>query len=204
MEHIERRKTIRFYDSKLDRKIGEFNKERLLNDYFEKMIGDKKEVTIAELGAGPVCTIGNVWPGTNVNLYASDLLWDYYQKMWERRKLSPVVPIERQDMESLTYPDEMFDIVHCVNALDHCLNPMQALKEMQRVCKKDGWIYLRHKIRQKERNPGGMHYWNIDVMKGALTIWNDEDKFILDNFNNSQHGGWVISERLNHRVLHCQ
>ena len=31
--------------------------------------------------------------------------------------MTPFVPIEKQDVENLTYPDDSFDIV-CVNALD--------------------------------------------------------------------------------------
>jgi hypothetical protein len=56
----------------------------------------------------------------------------------------------------------MFDIVHCVNALDHTNNPQKAIEEMKRICKPGGWIYLRHAPNQKDKY-GGIHKWNATV-----------------------------------------
>lgn len=156
-------KTTYFYRHKFKRKEATFNKAGLLPSYFAPMIGEKKEVMIAELGAGPINTIGNEWPGTKVIIYASDILQPEYQKFWEESGKTPIVPVSHEDMEELSYPDEMFDIVHCVNAIDHTPNLHRAIEELKRVCKKGGWVYLRHAHGQKTKY-GGMHYHDFETI----------------------------------------
>jgi 2-polyprenyl-3-methyl-5-hydroxy-6-metoxy-1,4-benzoquinol methylase len=142
------------------------------------MIDNKKEVTIAELAAGPFCTIGNFWKDVKVNLYASDILQREYAPFWELHQLTPIVPVEYQDMEHLTYADNFFDIVHCMNALDHTLDAKQALKEMLRVCKPGGFIHLRHLPNQRKQYRG-MHAWDINEVQGETIFSNRYEKFSL-------------------------
>lgn len=181
MENLRAKNTIYFYRVKFKSKLAIFNHPSQLPDYFEPMIGDKKEVTIAELGAGPICTIGNLWKDVKVNLYASDVLQNEYAPWWGKYNATPVVPVEYQDMEHLTYPDGFFDIVHCVNALDHTLDSKQALKEMLRVCKTGGWIYLRHLPNQRKQLRG-MHAWDINESNGESVFSNRRNRFLLSEF----------------------
>lgn len=183
MENIRAKNTIYFYRAKFRSKLAIFNHPAQLPDYFKPMIGDKKEVTIAELGAGPICTIGNSWPGVKINLYASDVLQDEFAPWWEKHNATPVVPVELEDMEQLTYSDNFFDIVHCVNALDHTLNSRRALKEIVRVCKPGGWIYLRHMPNQRQQLRG-MHAWDINEVGGETVFSNRTEKFSLSEFGN--------------------
>jgi ubiquinone/menaquinone biosynthesis C-methylase UbiE len=44
--------------------------------------------------------------------------------------------------EDIPKPDESFDVVLCVNALDHMIDPGKALAEMRRVMKRDGVFVL--------------------------------------------------------------
>ncbi len=157
-------KTTYFYRVKFKGKEEIHNQRGPLPKYFGPMIGSKEEIVIAELGAGPVNTIGDSWGGVKVKIYASDIFADEYNKFWKEHKRIPIIPIEYQDMEKLSYPDNMFDIVHCVNALDHTPNVEKAISEMKRVCKPGGWIYLRHAQGQKKRY-GGMHYHNFEELE---------------------------------------
>lgn len=65
--------------------------------------------------------------------------------------------VDPQDMEHLTYPDKLFDIVICINALDHTKDAEQALKEMLRVSK--GFVYINCAIDQLTRHRK-KHYWD--------------------------------------------
>lgn len=195
MENARANCTIRFYRAKFLKKLAQFNFSSQLPDYFRPMIGDKKEVTIAELGAGPICIIGNSWKDIKINLYASDILQNEFVPYWEKYGATPVVPVEYQDMEHLTYPDEFFDIVHCVNALDHTPNVKQALKEMIRVCKPSGWIYLRHFPNQRKQLRG-MHAWDINEINGDSAFSNRREKFLLSEFGNFKthaEGALIVS-----------
>ena len=174
--------TLRFYRAKLPWKAKAFNTELLyLPDYFDKMIGDKKEVTIAEIGAGMFCTIGSLWKTAKVNIYPSDALADEFNQMLKEVGVTPLITVEKQDMLNLTYRDSFFDIVHCANALDHTQNPLRAIKEMYRICKPNGYIYLRHfpNVGERERY-SGLHMWNIDKSGDSdCVIWNQNERFML-------------------------
>lgn len=173
--------TLYFYRVKFKSKLAQFNHLAELPDYFGPMIGDKKEVVVAELGAGPICTIGNLWKGIKVKIYASDILQKEFAPWWKKYNAAPVVPIEYQDIEKLSYPDEFFDIVHCVNTLDHTINAKQALKEMIRVCKPGGWVYLRHAPDQRKRYRG-MHEWDANMVDGECIFSNPKEKFSVNEF----------------------
>jgi ubiquinone/menaquinone biosynthesis C-methylase UbiE len=184
--------TLRHYYKKLKIKEAQFNHQMFLPPYFKDLIGDKKEVNIADLGSAMFCTIGNLWNGVKVNMYASDILADEFNKMLKESNIKPVIPIEKQDMEKLTYQDNFFDIVHCVNALDHIVNPNKALLEMWRVCKPGGYICLRHYSHVGERERySGSHQWNIDLTEnGDVSIWNKHGlKYLLSDFFKSFKAG---------------
>jgi SAM-dependent methyltransferase len=170
-----------FYRQKLALKNATFNRELSLPDYFGRMIGNKKEVTVAELGSGMFCTIGSEWKTAKVNIFPSDILSDEYNQILAENNITPLVPVMRQDMEHLTYPDNFFDIVHCCNALDHTFNPLTAIGEMYRVCKLGGFIYLKHYVNEgKKERYRGLHSWNFDISGDRdCIIWNPDQKYFL-------------------------
>jgi len=158
------------------KKLTYFNRALPLLDYFIPLIGDKKEVKIADIGSGPYPTTGQLLPGVKVELYHSDLRG--FENFWNNNQTVPLYPIEVQDMEELTYEDNFFDIVHCVNALDHTKDALSAVKEMIRVCKPGGWVYVdcslnQHSVRKKK------HYW--DAKEDGKFI-NETGEFDLKDF----------------------
>ena len=177
------RTTLSHYAHKLLHKERQFNFRHYLPLYFEQMIGSKTEVKIADLGAGLFCTIGNLWDTAKVKVVPSDILADRFRELLTEHKIAPVIPIEQQDMEALTYEDQSFDIIHCVNALDHCGDALEALSEMWRICKPGGWIYLRHYPHVGEHQRYcGLHQWNIDIdSKGVGILWNKNFHFEMDS-----------------------
>ena len=170
--------TTYFYRTRFPRKERKFNRPRPLAPYLLPFIGTKTSVMIAELGAGPINTIGNVLPGVDVNIRASDVMWPEFEKTWIASEKTPLVPIEYQDFENLTYADETFDIVHCANAIDHTKDVVKALEEMHRICKPGGWIYLRHATYQMLHYAGG-HYWNIAMVDDCCVFQNKRTAFVL-------------------------
>jgi len=175
--------TLHHYTKTLFHKASLFNRVFQLDPYFAPMIGDKKEVKIADIGAGMFSTTGNTWPATKVEIHPSDELAEEYMQTLKKFGVTPLFPIEKQDMEHLTYPDESFDIVHCVNALDHCVDPYRAIKEMYRICRKDGWIYLRHYFNTALTQKGrGLHKWNLMMtINDDCIFWGELGNFMLSS-----------------------
>lgn len=171
-----------FWRHKLPSKARDFNHDFELPDYFIPMIGGKKEVWIADLGAGVISTTGNTFRDVKVHLFPSDVYADEYKELYKMKGIKQLIPMDQQDMENLTYKDEMFDIVHCANALDHTVDPRRALDEMYRVCKVGGWIYLRH-IPKEGLNHKYMlqHQWNIEIVGEDCKIWNYQGEFMVSD-----------------------
>jgi SAM-dependent methyltransferase len=152
------------------KKIKQYNSGPIpLVDYLLPFIGDKKEVKIADIGSGPFSRTGQLLDGVKVEIYPSDQSnFDYF---WEKYNTKPIFPIEVQNMEKLTYPDNHFDIVHCVNALDHTGYARDAVKEMIRVCKPEGWVYIDCALIQRTIR-GHNHFWDAEE-DGSFTSKND-------------------------------
>lgn len=190
-------RTTYFYRKKFESKEKEFNKHGPLPAYFEHLITPSVQksgkLTIAEIAAGPINTIGTQWPGLEVEIRASDVFADEYRRFWAYHNKTPIIPIEYQNMEKLTYADNSFDIVHCVNSLDHTPDARAAIMECIRVCKKGGYIYFRHSPDQQKRY-GGMHAWNVNFVDGQCQFSNQGDLFYLGSeFKVSLEGDLIVA-----------
>ena len=84
-------------------------------------------------------------------------------------------PVEVQDMEELDYPDRSFDIVICINALDHTKNALRAIAEFARVA--EDYIYIKCWLDQKQT--GYKHYWDA---KEDGTFTNGTETFNLKDW----------------------
>lgn len=136
--------------------IEKFNKAGPLVDYLIPLVGDRIDVQLLDIGSGPYSIIGSYLEGKHIDLRLADN--QDFTDFWEKYNATPYFPVEYQDMEKLTYPDSFFDIVHSANALDHTINAWEAVKEMIRVCKPGGWIYIQCYLDQL--STGHKHYWN--------------------------------------------
>lgn len=80
------------------------------------------------------------------------------------------------DMENLPYADGEFDLVVCINALDHTQNAELALHELIRVSNK--WVYIDCALIQKTTSGRG-HYADVlengDVTDNRLMNFNFKD-----------------------------
>lgn len=137
--------------------IERYNQPNPLVEYLMPFIGEKKEVRIADIGSGPYSIIGSFLGGVKLDIKHSDT--QDFSGFWEKYQATSIIDVEYQDMEALTYERDSFDIVHCVNALDHTTDALQAVREMIRICKPGGWVYIDCCLDQM--NTGHKHYWNV-------------------------------------------
>ena len=88
-----------YYWTKFDKKERDFNRSFPLPEYFGELIGGKKKVKIAEVGCALVNTLGDSWPGVEVEIVCSDKFAHEYQAMWYLKKKKPLHPVEFEDMD---------------------------------------------------------------------------------------------------------
>lgn len=58
------------------------------------------------------------------------------------RKHSGHVDFTQADAESLPYADASFDLIVSCETIEHLANPQNSLREMARVCRQNGFLYL--------------------------------------------------------------
>jgi ubiquinone/menaquinone biosynthesis C-methylase UbiE len=166
------------YRQRIKKKARKFNRRRPLVDYLRRYV--KNGMVILDVASGPFPTIGTRVNG--VMIRACDIAADGYYELMLQHNIEPLIALEYQDMEAMTYEDNSFDIVHCRNALDHTRNPKAALQEMARICKPWGRIHLRHYANVGDRNNyTGSHYWNLLLFEGDCKIWNHDEEFLMSD-----------------------
>lgn len=182
-----RQNSLKHYTRKKKWKLEAYNKVFDLPTYFDELIGDKTSVHILDIGSGPLSTTGSRREGVDVHITCADVLAEEWNELYPES----IIPVEYQNMEKLTYDDNSFDIVHCVNALDHVDNPRAALEEMVRVTR--GTIYLRHNVNEGEsENYVGYHTWNIEPKGNDCRFWTPEQEFLLSDIAD----GWYTEIRV--------
>ena len=140
-------------------------------------------IKVLELGCGD----GSLWV-KNINCIPAELdltLSDFSQGMLSDAKenLSPFkksFKFKLIDIQSITFPDECFDIVIANNMLYHVLDLDVALAEVKRVLKKDGIFYAstvgKNHMRELRDIVKAMDSDNITSVS-----WNTTEKFHLEN-----------------------
>lgn len=117
---------------------------------------------ILDVGSGPVPKLTSLY--TEIEVVRCDI-----------REL---LGVELQDMEKLTYPDKSFDLVVCINALDHTKDAEAAVNEMLRVATGLGNIYINCALDQRTRHRK-KHYWDA---KPDGMFWSPASHFDLTHY----------------------
>jgi len=93
--------------------------------------------TILDVGCGPTCSaqLFGVGAKTYLDPLMDSYLKTYPDKLPEGEKIAGTA-------EEIPKPDDSFDVVMSVNALDHMIHPEKALVEMRRVLKREGVFML--------------------------------------------------------------
>jgi SAM-dependent methyltransferase len=106
----------------------------------------KPGLSVLDIGCGPGTITADlaalVAPGlvTAVDQFGDVL--DEARAEAERRNLSNV-SFATADVHKLDFPDDAFDVIHAHQVLQHVADPVQALREMRRVCKPGGVVAAR-------------------------------------------------------------
>lgn len=137
--------------------IAKYNKPNPLADFLKPFIVGKKKVCIIDVGSGPYSVIGSYSEDVDVDLILMDN--QDFTSFWNKYNFKPYLPVEIGDMEKMDDPSNWFDVVVCINALDHTNDAQKAVEEMIRVCKPGGYVYIDCHLDQADT--GHKHKWNV-------------------------------------------
>jgi SAM-dependent methyltransferase len=135
-----------------------------------------EEVSILDVGAGPLTWLGYRYPGKRLTIVPVDPLADEYDLLLRDAGLEPPVRTIRVAGEDLLerFSPETFDIAYSTNALDHSADPLAIISNMVTVVRPGGAVILRHKRNEgQSARYSGLHQWNFDVFDGGLLLWNE-------------------------------
>jgi SAM-dependent methyltransferase len=134
------------------------------------------EISILDVGAGPLTWLGYRYPGKSLTIVPVDPLAAEYDRLLLEAGLEPpvrTIPVAGEELLEHFEPAS-FDIAYATNALDHSADPLTIISNMVSVVRTGGTVILRHK-----RNEGasarysGLHAWNFDTADGRLLLWNE-------------------------------
>jgi ubiquinone/menaquinone biosynthesis C-methylase UbiE len=102
-------------------------------------------MSLLDVGAGPGTITADlarlVQPGRTTALEADESALDITRATFA--KLDLEVDFVAGDVHKLDLPDDSYDVVHAHQVLQHVADPVQALREMRRVCKPGGIVAAR-------------------------------------------------------------
>jgi len=132
-----------------------------------------KSPKILDVGCGPLSQVGIRFVGGAVKLYGADPLADEYTNILRDNKMQPNTTLIKCSGEELSacFGENNFDVVCAFNSLDHTISPIVVFREMVKVCKVGGYLYLLHSENEGlEERYSGMHQWNFQMVKNRLLV----------------------------------
>jgi SAM-dependent methyltransferase len=135
-----------------------------------------QEVSILDVGAGPVTWLGFRYPGKTLTIVPVDPLADEYDRLLRDAGLDPPIRTICVAGEALLehFGSGRFDIAYATNSLDHSADPFKIISNMVDVVRPGGVVILRHKRNEGESALyGGLHQWNFDAVDSGLLVWNN-------------------------------
>jgi SAM-dependent methyltransferase len=133
-----------------------------------------EEISILDVGAGPVTSLGYRYPGKKLTIVPVDPLAREYDRLLRDARLDPPIKTIAVAGEALLehFGSRRFDIAYACNSLDHSADPLKIISNMVAVVRPGGVVLLRHKRNEGEHaRYGGLHQWNFDVAGGSLLLW---------------------------------
>lgn len=157
------------------RKRVEGKTEFQLASYLERF--EPKKAVVLDVGAGPISFIGPIWPGVELTIKAVDPLAREYDRILEAENIVPPIRTEQCAVEELAnvFGSNIFDLVHCCNALDHSRDPFLGIAQMLSVVKMDHPVVLVHQNDEAETEGyTGFHQWNFRIEGSNFVIWRQD------------------------------
>jgi SAM-dependent methyltransferase len=176
------------------------------------LLPPQTDVTILDVGAGPLTFLGKVSEGKNLSITAIDPLADQYNKLLGKRHITPLVRTQKLAAEELLtrFPPNSFDLVYARNCLDHSYDPERAILQLIEVVKRGRYVLLEHVPNQGTKALHvGLHQWDFTkssdgdfLIKSAFMTVNMTRKYAerctITCEIIKEKGDWIITRILKH------
>jgi|BarGraIncu01122A_1022018.scaffolds.fasta_scaffold40900_1 ubiquinone/menaquinone biosynthesis C-methylase UbiE len=108
------------------------------------LLNIKENMNFLDIGCGTGWAIGQVAKLVDYkgSFYGVDLSPRMIEKAKENFKVNNNFHFINANSESIPLDDNLFDIIICTNSFHHYLNPNKAMKEIFRLLKPDGKIFI--------------------------------------------------------------
>jgi ubiquinone/menaquinone biosynthesis C-methylase UbiE len=108
------------------------------------LIDIKEKINFLDIGCGTGWAVGQVaaLAGNKGSFYGVDLSSKMIEKAKENFKDNNAIHFIQADVESIPLDSDFFDAIICTNSFHHYLHPDKALKEICRLLKNGGKLYL--------------------------------------------------------------
>jgi ubiquinone/menaquinone biosynthesis C-methylase UbiE len=129
------------YRSVIDERWNNFN--ILLSKVINKHDAKTKSLKILDAGSGDGININfllNFFQSRKIKIRLTAL--DYNKVRLKRLNKIKNINIEYGNILNIKHPKEKFDFILCSHVIEHIENCVDALKELKRVLKKDGFLIL--------------------------------------------------------------
>lgn len=144
-----------------------------LHEEIAKLLPIKNEVSILDVGAGPLTYLGKIYDKAKLKIIAVDPLADEYDKILSKYSLTPLIRTKKLDAEELTkrFEEKSFDLVFARNCIDHSYSPENAILEMLKVVRENCYVLMLHRPNEAEQEKWrGLHQWNFSSEEGDFFI----------------------------------
>lgn len=136
-----------------------------------------KVYKFADIGSGPFSNCGRITDKVKLEITCIDPLASVYKTLKSNNNLKSYVNCETGFVELLykKFGENVFDMVHMSNSLDHCFDPVYGIYQLLYICDLGGQVILRHNENEAENgNYKGMHQWNLSLNnpENSFIIWN--------------------------------
>jgi ubiquinone/menaquinone biosynthesis C-methylase UbiE len=135
-------------------------------------------------------TLRKVYRGQPVDLVAVDALADHYDALLADLKIQPPVRSQRCEIEHLDrlFAPADFDLVYMRFALDHCYDPLLALRQMVRVTRPGGAVVVEHYRDAAQTDHQGLRQWDLVPSDDDLVVRNTTAAFsVAEEFPDLEH-----------------
>ncbi len=182
---------LSFWNKVLNKEIYEKYLENIPYQLQPKIVKNlsknvNEEISILDVGSGPITKVGSKYKNHLVSITMLDPLAEKYTKLLDsfnvqRNVNNKIIKGTAEEINSI-FPDEEFDIVYSLNALDHSYDPILSINNMVNVCKASGAIIIT--VVENEASflhYDGLHQWDFTIEDDQIVLYsNTRKRFVLD------------------------